>query len=137
MIGNVKYLEDKIVEDSETHKKIIRYQPLGTILGILPWNFPILLAFLSTLPNLLAGNTIIIKHSRNTPQIAELIEEIFREAGFDNDEYQNVQASVESVADIIAHDAIQGVYLVGSTGTGRAVASIAGQHLKKCTLELG
>ena len=67
MIDNAKYLDDEIVEDSETHKKIIRYQPLGTLLMILPWNFPFWIVLKSTLSNMLAGNTIIVKHSPNTP----------------------------------------------------------------------
>ena len=137
ILDNVKYLDDEIVEDSETHKKIIRYQPLGTLLTILPWNYPFWLVFMTTLSNMLAGNTIIVKHSPNTPQLAEFIEDIFREAGFDNNEYQNIQASVESASDMIAHDTIKGVSLTGSTRAGRAVASIAGRYLKKCTLELG
>jgi succinate-semialdehyde dehydrogenase / glutarate-semialdehyde dehydrogenase len=113
------------------------FQPTGTLLGIMPWNFPYWQVFRFAAANLMAGNNLIIKHAPNCCQTGIEIEALFTQAGFPKGVLQNVIIEVEQVEQIIAHPAISGVSLTGSQRAGKAVASIAGQHLKKCVLELG
>jgi len=115
----------------------VRKAPVGVLLGIMPWNYPYYQVARFAAPNLMAGNTIVLKHAPQCPESALPIEEIFAEAGLPEDAYVNVFASNEQVAEIIADPRVVGVSLTGSERAGTAVAALAGQHLKKVVLELG
>src|SRR5580693_10386528 len=115
----------------------VEYLPVGPVLGVMPWNYPYYQVARFAAPNLVAGNTVILKHAENCPTSALAIQQIFRDAGLPDDAYINVFASNEQVADVIADPRIAGVSVTGSERAGAAVAATAGQHLKKVVLELG
>jgi succinate-semialdehyde dehydrogenase/glutarate-semialdehyde dehydrogenase len=131
-----KFLQDEIIETSAV-KSFISYQPLGTILAVMPWNFPFWQVFRFAAPNLMAGNVGILKHASNVPGCALAIENIFIEAGFPKGVFQALLVGSDRVKKIIKHPAIKAVTLTGSTPAGKAVAEQAGAVLKKCVLELG
>ncbi|MRG59501.1 aldehyde dehydrogenase family protein [Agromyces sp. CFH 90414] len=116
---------------------VIRRSALGVLLGIMPWNFPYYQVARFAGPNLIIGNTIILKHAEQCPESAAAIERIFLDAGFPEGAYVNVYASHEQIETVIADPRVQGVSLTGSERAGSAVAAIAGKHLKKVVLELG
>ena len=116
---------------------IIRRSPVGVLLGIMPWNYPYYQVARFAGPNLVLGNTIVLKHAPQCPESAALIQQIFLDAGFPEGAYVNIYATNEQVADIIADPRVQGVSLTGSERAGAAVAEIAGRNLKKVVLELG
>ena len=116
---------------------IIRRHSLGALLGIMPWNFPAYQIVRFAAPNLIVGNTILLKPAPQCPESSNAIADIYREAGFPDGAYQNVLATNEQIADIIADPRVQGVSLTGSERAGAAVAEIAGRNLKKVALELG
>ncbi|MGY2874366.1 succinate-semialdehyde dehydrogenase / glutarate-semialdehyde dehydrogenase [Marmoricola sp. URHA0025 HA25] len=115
----------------------IRREPLGVLLGIMPWNFPVYQVARFAAPNLCLGNTILLKHAPQCPGSSATIAEIFAEAGFPDGAFINLYATNEQVADVIADPRVQGISLTGSEQAGAAVAEIAGRHLKKVVLELG
>jgi succinate-semialdehyde dehydrogenase/glutarate-semialdehyde dehydrogenase len=115
----------------------VRKAPVGALLGIMPWNYPYYQVARFAAPNLMIGNTILLKHAPQCPESALEMERIFHDAGVPTDAYVNIFASNEQVADIIADPRIAGVSVTGSERAGTAVAAIAGQHLKKVVLELG
>ena len=115
----------------------VRKEPIGALLGIMPWNFPYYQVARFAAPNLIAGNTIVLKHAPQCPESALAIEKIFQDAGLPADAYINVFASNEQVADMIADPRIAGVSVTGSERAGTAVAEAAGRSLKKVILELG
>ena len=115
----------------------MRSKSLGVLIGVMPWNFPYYQVARFAGPNLMTGNTIILKHASQCPESAAAIEQIFHDAGFPAGAYTNVYADSEQVATIIADPRVQGVSLTGSEGAGAAVAEVAGRHLKKVVLELG
>lgn len=112
-------------------------EPLGVLLGIEPWNFPLYQVIRFAAPNLVVGNTILLKHAEVCPQSALAVEQLFRDAGAGEGVYTNLFLRIEDVERVIAHPAVQGVSLTGSERAGASVAEIAGRHLKKCVLELG
>jgi succinate-semialdehyde dehydrogenase/glutarate-semialdehyde dehydrogenase len=116
---------------------IVRKSSLGVLLGIMPWNFPYYQVARFAGPNLLIGNTVLLKHAPQCPESAAAIEQIYLDAGFPAGAYTNIYATNEQVADIIASPIVQGVSLTGSERAGAAVAEIAGRYLKKVVLELG
>lgn len=116
---------------------LIRRTPLGVLLGIMPWNFPYYQVARFAGPNLMIGNTILLKHAPQCPQSALAIERMFHDAGFPDGAYVNIFASNEQIATVIADRRVQGVSLTGSERAGAAVAEIAGRNLKKVVLELG
>ncbi|WP_311208410.1 MULTISPECIES: NAD-dependent succinate-semialdehyde dehydrogenase [unclassified Aeromicrobium] len=116
---------------------LLRREPLGVLLGIMPWNFPVYQVARFAAPHLAAGNTILLKHAPQCPESGAFLETLFRDAGFPEGAYVNVYATHEQVATIIADPRVQGVSLTGSERAGSAVAEIAGRHLKKVVLELG
>jgi succinate-semialdehyde dehydrogenase/glutarate-semialdehyde dehydrogenase len=122
---------------TEASESFVTYEPLGVILGVMPWNFPFWQVFRFAVPTLIAGNTVVVKHASNVPKSAELIQSIFEQADFPKDCYQNLPISSSEVANIIANPIIKAVSLTGSEQAGIAVATEAGKHLKKCVLELG
>ncbi len=130
-------LEDERLEAMGAEETVVRKLPVGPLLGIMPWNFPYYQVARFAAPNLMLGNTIILKHAPSCPQSALLMEEIFAEAGLPADAYVNVFATNDQVADMIADPRVQGVSLTGSERAGAAVAEVAGRNLKKVVLELG
>ena len=113
------------------------YRPLGVILGIMPWNFPVWQVCRFALPALLSGNTVLIKHAPNVTGSALCLQKIFLKAGFPKGVYQNLVISVPQTALVIQDQRVQGVSLTGSVKAGREAASLAGRFLKKTVLELG
>jgi succinate-semialdehyde dehydrogenase/glutarate-semialdehyde dehydrogenase len=116
---------------------LVRKEPVGPLLGIMPWNFPYYQVARFAAPNLMAGNTIILKHAPQCPSSALAMAQVFRDAGLDQDAYINVFATNDQIADMIADPRVAGVSVTGSERAGAAVAEVAGRHLKKVVLELG
>lgn len=116
---------------------VVVTEPIGALLGIMPWNYPYYQVARFAAPNIMLGNTILLKHAESCPQSALAMEAIFAEAGLPAGVYTNIFASREQVAEIIADPRIQGVSLTGSERAGAAVAEVAGRNLKKYVLELG
>jgi succinate-semialdehyde dehydrogenase/glutarate-semialdehyde dehydrogenase len=115
----------------------ITYEPLGTILGVMPWNFPYWQVFRFAIPAIIAGNTVVVKHASNVAGCSELLEEIFLEAGFPEGIYQNLLIESGQVEAVIKNPIIKAVSLTGSEKAGASVASIAAKDIKKAVLELG
>ena len=116
---------------------VIKRGPVGVLLGIMPWNYPYYQVARFAGPNLVLGNTIVLKHAPQCPESAEAIQQIFDDAGFPKGAYVNVYATNDQIATAIADPRVQGVSLTGSERAGAAVAEIAGRNLKKVVLELG
>jgi succinate-semialdehyde dehydrogenase/glutarate-semialdehyde dehydrogenase len=116
---------------------IVRRSSLGVLLGIMPWNYPYYQVARFAGPNLVIGNTILLKHAPQCPESAEAMEQIFHEAGFPKDSYINIYATNEQIEWVIADPRVRAVSLTGSERAGAAVAEIAGRNLKKVVLELG
>lgn len=130
------FLADKMLNPVHG-KAFIRYSPIGVLLGIQPWNFPFYQVARFAAPNIMIGNTILIKHASNVPQCAIAIEEIFIEAGAQIGLYTNLLVSGQRATELVADKRIRGVSLTGSETAGASVASEAGKHIKKSVLELG
>lgn len=131
------FLVEEVLDIAGTGSALVRTEPIGPLLGIMPWNFPYYQVARFVAPNLLLGNTIVLKHAANCPQQALRIADIVLEAGASAGVYQNVFASNDQIARMIASPVVRGVSLTGSERAGQAVGSLAGTHLKKCVLELG
>jgi succinate-semialdehyde dehydrogenase/glutarate-semialdehyde dehydrogenase len=131
-----EFLKDREYS-TENYDAIVRYEPLGVILGVMPWNFPFWQAFRFAIPTILAGNTIVLKHASNVPKSAQLIEEIFLEAGFEPGTYLNLPLESKNIEKVLDHPYVKAVSLTGSEKAGSSVASIAGRNIKKSVLELG
>ena len=132
-------LKDEPIELAEGSEgsAFIRKSPMGVLIGIMPWNFPYYQVARFAGPNLILGNTILLKHAAQCPASAEAIHEIFADAGFPVGAYTNIYATTDQIATMIADPRVQGVSLTGSERAGAAVAEQAGRHLKKVVLELG
>ena len=133
-----KFLADEQIDllDGEG-SAFVRRSSLGPLLGIMPWNFPYYQVARFAGPNLVLGNTILLKHAGQCPESAAAIAQIFHDAGFPAGAYTNIYASSEQIADLIADPRLVGVSLTGSERAGAAVAEVAGRNLKKVVLELG
>ncbi len=131
-----RLLVDEPIESTAT-RSYVRYQPLGVVLAVMPWNFPFWQAFRAGLPALAAGNVMLLKHASNVPQAALAIEEVFREAGLPEGVFQTLLVGSAAVDRIITDRRVAGVTLTGSEAAGSQVASTAGKALKKTVLELG
>jgi succinate-semialdehyde dehydrogenase/glutarate-semialdehyde dehydrogenase len=116
---------------------IVRRSSLGVLLGIMPWNYPYYQVARFAGPNLIIGNTILLKHAPQCPESAAAIQELFIEAGFPEGAYINIYATNDQIKDVIADPRVRGVSLTGSERAGAAVAETAGRYLKKVVLELG
>ncbi|HEX3577612.1 MAG TPA: NAD-dependent succinate-semialdehyde dehydrogenase [Thermoanaerobaculia bacterium] len=130
------YLADERVK-TDAKETFIRYEPMGTILAVMPWNFPFWQVFRFAAPALMAGNVAVLKHASNVPQCALAIEEVFRDAGFTEYEFQTLLITSEQVERVIVDERVKAVTLTGSEPAGASVASIAAKHIKKAVLELG
>ncbi|WP_167138100.1 NAD-dependent succinate-semialdehyde dehydrogenase [Diaminobutyricimonas sp. TR449] len=133
-----KFLEDEPIQllDGEG-SALVRRSALGPLLGIMPWNFPYYQVARFAGPNLIIGNTILLKHAEQCPESSAAIEQIFRDAGFPEGAYVNIYASHDQIETVIADPRVHGVSLTGSERAGAQVAQVAGRHLKKVVLELG
>ncbi len=130
-------LADQPLDASTGGTAWVRKAPIGALLGIMPWNYPYYQVARFAGPNLMVGNTILLKHAPQCPESALAMEQIFHEAGLPADAYINLFATNEQVADMIADPRVRGVSVTGSERAGTAVAAVAGRHLKKVVLELG
>jgi succinate-semialdehyde dehydrogenase / glutarate-semialdehyde dehydrogenase len=132
-----KYLKPQVIP-SDASQSYLRFDPLGVVLGIMPWNFPIWQALRAAIPALAAGNVFLLKHAPNVPGCAIAIEKAFVEAGFPQGVFRSILTPDNAVAQRIAsHPAIAAVTLTGSERAGSAVAAEAGKGLKKTVMELG
>ncbi len=133
-----KLLEDEPIDLLEGDgSAFIRRSAVGLLLGIMPWNYPYYQVARFAGPNLVVGNTILLKHAPQCPESAAAMEQIFHDAGVPTDAYINIYATNEQIEWVIGDPRVQGVSLTGSGRAGAAVAEIAGRHLKKVVLELG
>ena len=142
-----EYIREEIVgngsipKPSDMLRGKVRFEPLGVIFAIMPWNFPFWQVFRFAAPSLMAGNVALLKHSPNVMGCALAIEAIFKEAAlalnFPLSIFQTLIVDIDVVERIIAHDAVQGVTLTGSEFAGSSVAALAGKHIKRSVLELG
>jgi succinate-semialdehyde dehydrogenase/glutarate-semialdehyde dehydrogenase len=123
--------------DTDAYKSYVYYEPLGPILGIMPWNFPFWQVFRFCIPTLMAGNTVLLKHSSGMQICAHHIEKIFETSGFPEGVFRNLVIGSERVENIIKHESIKAVSLTGSETAGQKVAAAAGSEIKKTLLELG
>jgi succinate-semialdehyde dehydrogenase / glutarate-semialdehyde dehydrogenase len=130
-------LKDQPLHSNTPGTAIVRKTSVGPILGIMPWNYPYYQVARFASPNLMIGNTVVLKHAPQCPESATAMEQMFREAGLPEDAYINVFATNEQVAIMVADPRICGVSVTGSERAGSAVAAAAGQNLKKVVLELG
>ena len=130
-------LEDQPLASHLPGTAWVRKTPIGALLGIMPWNYPYYQVARFAAPNLMIGNTIVLKHAPQCPESALAMEQLFRDAGLPEDAYINIFASNEQVAAMVADPRIAGVSVTGSERAGSAVAAVAGQNLKKVVLELG
>jgi succinate-semialdehyde dehydrogenase/glutarate-semialdehyde dehydrogenase len=131
-----RFLADEPV-DTAPDRSFVRYQPLGPVLAIMPWNFPFWQVVRFAAPALMAGNVGLLKHAHNVPRCALALEELFLRAGFPEGAFQTLLVGVQEVRKLIEDVRVRAVTLTGSEGAGRDVGMRAGQQLKKVVLELG
>ncbi|MDX1585826.1 MAG: NAD-dependent succinate-semialdehyde dehydrogenase [Balneolaceae bacterium] len=131
-----EFLQDEPIE-TDASRSYVTYNPLGTVLAIMPWNFPFWQLFRFAAPALMAGNAALLKHAPNVTGCALEIEDMMHEAGIPEDLFRTVLADIDQTQAMITHSAISAVTLTGSTRAGKAVAGQAGSVLKKTVLELG
>jgi acyl-CoA reductase-like NAD-dependent aldehyde dehydrogenase len=129
-------LAPRVVPSTAT-ESYVRFQPLGVVLAIMPWNFPLWQVFRAAIPAIVGGNVMLLKHASNVPQTALAAEEAFRRAGFPEGVFQSLLVGAQAVEEIIRDRRVAGVTLTGSDRAGAHVAQVAGGALKKSVLELG
>ena len=129
-------LADEVIESS-AGRSLVRYQPLGPILAVMPWNFPLWQVVRFAAPALMVGNVGLLKHASNVPQTALALEDLFRRAGYPEGAFTTLLIGSGDVAQVIADERVVAVTLTGSERAGQSVAAAAGDALKKCVLELG
>ena len=130
------FLADEPI-DTDAGRSLVAFQPLGTVLAVMPWNFPLWQVMRFAAPALAAGNTGLLKHASNVPRCAQLLEEVFLEAGVPTGVFTSLMIPSSMVSRVIGDPRVHAVTLTGSEAAGKAVAAAAGQHLKKSVLELG
>ena len=131
------FLTDECIAEENGKTITLSYQPLGPLLGIMPWNFPFWQVIRFAVPAIAAGNTVLLKHASNVSGSALLLEQLMLQAGLPKGVYQAILAKSDQMPNVIEHPCIQGVSLTGSTQAGAAVASLAGASIKPSLLELG
>ena len=131
-----EFLKKEVIESDAGSSYVIR-QPIGCVLAVMPWNFPLWQVFRFAAPAMAAGNTGLLKHASNVPQCAQLIESIFTEAGFPEGVFKTLMISARQVASVIESEHVHAVTLTGSEPAGKQVAATAGNSLKHSVLELG
>lgn len=133
------YMADEPVDPAAVgaSRAYARYEPLGPVLAIMPWNFPLWQAMRFAAPALMAGNVGLLKHASNVPQTALFMEELFTRAGFPAGAFQTLLVGTGAVEGVLSDSRVRAATLTGSEGAGRAVAAVAGRELKKTVLELG
>ncbi|MDV6167312.1 NAD-dependent succinate-semialdehyde dehydrogenase [Flavobacterium sp. DG1-102-2] len=136
-LENAEQFLSPLAIKTDGSESFVTYEPLGVILGVMPWNFPYWQVFRFAIPAIIAGNTVVVKHASNVAGCAQFIEDIFLEAGFPEGVYQNLTISSSQVDAVINNPIIKGVSLTGSEKAGAAVASAAAKEIKKAVLELG
>lgn len=130
-------LEPQAVHGNPAAKSYVRFDPLGAVLAVMPWNFPFWQVFRFAVPTLLAGNVGILKHATNVLGCAQAMEQVFRDAGFPEGAFVSLNLDRDAIPELIAQSFVRAVTLTGSEAAGIAVAQAAGRKLKKCVLELG
>ncbi|MEH0421588.1 NADP-dependent succinic semialdehyde dehydrogenase [Streptomyces sp. B21-083] len=128
---------DADVKDSGGSRAVVRYRPLGPVLAVMPWNFPLWQVIRFAAPALMAGNVGLLKHASNVPQTALYLEDLFRRAGYPEGCFQTLLIGSGAVEDILRDPRVRAATLTGSEPAGRAVAAVAGDEVKKTVLELG
>jgi succinate-semialdehyde dehydrogenase/glutarate-semialdehyde dehydrogenase len=123
--------------DNDSNKSYVRFDPIGIVFAVMPWNFPFWQVFRFAAPTLMAGNVGMLKHASNVSGCAFLIEQVFTEAGFPKDVFKTLIIDQAQVANVIEHENIRAVTITGSVAAGKAVAAKAGEFCKKSVLELG
>ncbi|HEX2074053.1 MAG TPA: NAD-dependent succinate-semialdehyde dehydrogenase [Geodermatophilus sp.] len=131
------FLEPRPIDVMGEGEAVVVNEPIGVLLAIEPWNYPLYQAVRVAGPNLVLGNAILLKHAENNPQCALALEQLFLDAGAPEGVYTNVFLRIPDVEKVIAHRHVQGVTLTGSERAGSSVAQLAGKYLKKSVLELG
>jgi len=134
--NSAKFIQDQTVE-TEALRSYVRFEPLGIILGIMPWNFPFWQVFRFAVPALMAGNVCLLKHASNVPSTALAIDRLFRDSGVPGHVFKNLLVDSQAAAQLIERELVDGVSLTGSVEAGSQIASLAGRHIKKVVLELG
>jgi succinate-semialdehyde dehydrogenase/glutarate-semialdehyde dehydrogenase len=132
-----RFLSAEEVDIGSGQHAAIRYEPLGVVLAVMPWNFPFWQAMRFAAPALMAGNVGLLKHASNVPQCALALEEIFRRAGFGEDVFQTLLIGSDAVEGVLRDPRVAAATLTGSEGAGRSIGRIAGDEVKKTVLELG
>ncbi|MEU6994177.1 NAD-dependent succinate-semialdehyde dehydrogenase [Streptomyces sp. NPDC046465] len=132
-----EFLKEEELQVASGGRAVVRKEAVGTLLGIMPWNFPYYQVARFAAPNLMLGNTVLLKHAPQCPESALEMERVFRDAGLPKGAYVNIFATNDQIETLIGDDRVQGVSLTGSERAGAAVAEIAGRNLKKVVLELG
>ncbi|MFO7579719.1 MAG: aldehyde dehydrogenase family protein, partial [Nitrosomonas halophila] len=130
------FLNDEIIE-TDASKSFVTFEPLGSVLAVMPWNFPFWQVFRFAVPGLMAGNAGLLKHASNVTGCALAIEDVFKKAGFPEDLFRTLKIGSSKVAGVIENPIVKAVTLTGSVPAGKAVAEKAGSELKKTVLELG
>lgn len=130
------YLREETI-GTEAARSYVRYEPIGCVLAIMPWNFPVWQVFRFLAPGLMAGNVALLKHATNVPGCADAIAGVLAAAGVPEGVFGVLHIDSEQAAAVIADPRVKAVTLTGSERAGRSVAATAGKHLKKCVLELG
>ncbi len=123
--------------DTDYRQSLKMYQPIGGVLGIMPWNYPFWQVFRFAVPTIMAGNIALLKHAYNVPQCAVAIEHLFLEAGFPKDVFTTLLIDHKEVQQVIAHPLVQAISLTGSNAAGASVSATASKYIKKSVLELG